>query len=106
MSISLEDSVLIAVARDGSLSSVEQRGFTAAQIAGGIRQLLKEGRLVRNGPKFALGPDVTLPQIKHASPKLLEPLAEYEVERMDENAHYVIGHQTFTQIKERVRNQR
>lgn len=106
MSGNLNDSVLIAVAREGSLASVERMGFTAAQIAGSIRQLLKEGRLVRNGPKFTLGPNVTLPSTKARAPKFLEPLAEYAVEKIDENAHYVIGHQTFTQIKERVRHQR
>ena len=106
MSLPINDAVLVAVARDGSLSSVERMGFTAAQIASSIRQLLKEGKLIRNGPKFALGSEVTLPQIKQPPPKLLEPLVEYAVEKLDENAHYVIGHQTFTQIKERVRNQR
>ncbi|WP_336742942.1 hypothetical protein [Aureimonas altamirensis] len=106
MSANLNDLVLIAVARDGSLSSVERMGFTAAQIASSIRQLLKEGGLVRNGPKFSLGPNVTLPNIKSPAPQLLEPLAEYAVEKLDENAHHVIGHQTFTQIKERVRHQR
>ncbi|MBD8662698.1 hypothetical protein IFT59_05475 [Rhizobium sp. CFBP 8752] len=106
MATPIEDAVLIAVARDGSLSSVEKMGFEAAQIAGAIRNLLREGRLVRNGSKFALGPGVTLPTIKRPPPKLLTPLAEYAVEKIDENAHYVIEHQTFTQIRERVRTKR
>ncbi|WP_442166175.1 hypothetical protein [Rhizobium leguminosarum] len=106
MAISIEDAVLVAVARDGALSSVEQMGFTAVQIAGAIRQLLKEGRLIRNEAKFALGPNVTLPAIKRPDPKLLTQLTEYAVERLDKNAQYVIEHQTFTQIKERVRTQR
>lgn len=106
MSLPINDAVLVAVARDGSLSSVEQMGFTAAQVAGAIRQLVKEGSLVRNGARFTLAPHVVLPQIKSAAPRQLETLSEYAVEKMDENAHYVIEHQTFTQIKERVRNQR
>lgn len=106
MSMTIQDAILIAVAREGTLSSVEQLGFTAAQIAVTIRQLLKEERLTRNGAKFVLGPDVTLPQINHTRKKSPEPLMEFAVEKLDENAQYVIGHQTFTQIKERVRNQR
>jgi len=106
MAITIEDAVLVAVARDGSLSSVENRGFTAAQIARAIRILLNEGRLVRNESKFTLAQGVALPRIKHSPPKILALLDEYAVEKLDENAHYVIEHQTFTQIKERVRPQR
>lgn len=106
MAISVEDAVLIAVARDGTLSSVERMGFEASQIAGAIRALLKDGRLVRNESKFMIGPSVTLPAIKRPPPKLLAPLLKYAVEKIDEDAQYVIEHQTFTQIKERVRTER
>jgi hypothetical protein len=106
MSLTIEDAILVAVARDGALSAVEQYGYTPAQIAFAIRQLLKEERLSRNGAKFVLGPDVTLPQINKTRKQKPEPLMEFAVEKLDENAQYVIGHQTFTQIKERVRNQR
>jgi len=106
MAISIEDAVLVAVARDGSLSSVEQMGFTSVQVAGAIRRLLKEVRLVRIDEKFALGPNVVLPTIRRPEPKFLTPLTEYAVDKLDGNAQYTIEHQTFTQIKERVRTKR
>lgn len=106
MSVSLGDAVLIAIARDGSLSTVEGMGFTASQIAGALRQHLKDGLLVRSGSKFLLGPNVVLPNVKRGPRKILPPLAEHMVEKMDENAQYVIEHRTFTQIRDRVRPQR
>ena len=106
MALSLDDAVLVAIAKEGSPAALERMGFTAPQIASSIKQHLKDGRLNRIGSKFVLAEGVNLPDLNRAQRKILEPLTQHAVEKMDEDTQYTIEHRTFTQIRERVRNQR
>ena len=85
MGMSIEHAVLIAIARDGTLSLVEKQGFTSAQIAETIRKLLREGYLIRKEARFVLGPNVALPTIVRTELNLLAPLVEYAIDKLDEN---------------------
>lgn len=103
MSKDIDGAILRAIAREGSVSDVENQGFTSAQIVLAMKAMLADGRLVRNGSKFQIGPNAEIVSSQHKHWKPLEILSEYAVEKITETDQYEIGHQTFTQIKLRVR---
>ncbi|NKN39825.1 hypothetical protein HFC70_26085 [Agrobacterium sp. a22-2] len=103
MSTPLQAAILIAIAQEGAVAQVEQQGFTAAQIAIAVRRMLDDGVLIRKDSKFRIAPGITLPVKSRNKWRDLEILSEYRIDRIDENAEYEIGHQSFAQIRDRVR---
>lgn len=99
----LQAAILIAIAQEGTVAQVEQQGFTAAQIAIAVRRMLDEGVLTRRDARFYLAPGTALPIPSHKKWRDMEILSEYRIDRIDESAEYEIGHQSFAQIRDRVR---
>lgn len=99
----IKNEILNAIALNGSVESVEKKGFTVAQIALATRQLLDEGSLIYDGSKIILGQNIVLSRKKRVFSSL-EILQKYEIEKINKNDQYIIDHRTFTQIEERVRH--
>ncbi|KXO77726.1 LysR family transcriptional regulator [Brucella anthropi] len=103
MSISLDDEILAAIAKNGSFEDVESLGYTPSQVVFGVRRLLEAGLLIRGNRGFKLADNVQIPQAHPKKWKNLDILSEYSIEKIDLNEEYEIGHQSFAQIHERVR---
>lgn len=103
MTTRLERLILLEIARNGSVSEVEEKGYTSSQIALAMRQMLKNGSLIRKDSKFLISSEVQLPSKVQKNRKDLDILSQWEIEKIDKNDQYEIGHQAFAQIKMRVR---
>ncbi|MCK4205971.1 LysR family transcriptional regulator [Brucella pituitosa] len=103
MSISIDEAILAAIAKNGSFEDVEKLGYTPSQVVFGVKRLLESGLLIRGNRRLRLADNVEIPVLAPKKWKNLDVLSEYSIEKMDFNEEYEIGHQSFAQIYERVR---